>query len=78
MGVWSDSGGHARRRYASVFRGLKRPVIAVDAEAHHLHEVELAGESAETPYIVMLGLVLFIAPIFIVFLAIVFAMYFFV
>jgi hypothetical protein len=78
MGVWSDSAGHARRRYARAFRRLTRPMTAVEAEARHLHEVELAGESGETPYIVMLGLVLFLAPIFIVFLAIVLALYFFV
>lgn len=78
MGVWSDSAEHARGRYAKAFGRLKHPVTAVEAEAHHLHEVESAGESGETPYIAILGLFLFIAPIFIAFVAIVLAVYFLV
>jgi hypothetical protein len=39
--------------------------------------VEQAGTSGETPYIVMLGLVLFLAPILIVFVAVVLAVYFY-
>jgi hypothetical protein len=40
---------------------LRRPVRAVEREAHHLHEVEHVGESEWTPWIVILGLVLFFA-----------------
>jgi hypothetical protein len=78
MGVWSDSVGHARGRYGRAFARLKHPVRLVGGEARHLHEVELAGQSGETPYIVMLGLIMFLVPIFLVFLAIVLALYFFV
>jgi hypothetical protein len=36
---------------------------AIEREAHHLHEVEQMGESEWTPWIALLGLVLFFAPV---------------
>lgn len=44
----------------------RRPIRAIERKAHHLHEVERAGESAETPLIAIVGLVLFFASIFLV------------
>ena len=59
---------HAASLYRRSFRWLLRPIRTVEAEAHHLHEVERAGESGETPFVAMLGLILFLLPIFLVFL----------
>jgi hypothetical protein len=33
----------------------RQPLRAIEREAHHLHVVERAGESAETPLIAILG-----------------------
>jgi hypothetical protein len=65
------AGGHYRR----VLGFLRHPVRKIEDEAHHLREVEAAGESAETPLIVFLGLILFLLPIFLVLLVIVFGAY---
>ncbi len=46
-----------------MFRWVRRPVEAIEAEAHHLHEVEQAGESGEAPFIAILGVFLFLLPI---------------
>lgn len=78
MGVWSGSVRHARGRYAQTFAHLRRRVSTVEAEAHHLRDVEQSGASGETPYIAILGLVLFLAPVVIVFVAVALAVYFFV
>ena len=50
-----------------------RPVRAIEREAEHLHEVERAGESEWTPWIAILGLVLFFVPVIVVTTALVFA-----
>ena len=44
----------------------RHPIQAIERSAHHLHEVERLGESAETPLIAILGLVLFFASVFLV------------
>jgi hypothetical protein len=41
-------------------------------EAHHLHEVEVAGESPETPAIAILEVALFVVPILVVVIAVAF------
>ena len=48
----------------------------VERRAHHLHEVECAGESAETPLIAIVGLVLFFACVFVIMAALSFAAYY--
>jgi hypothetical protein len=55
---------HAGGLYRRLFRWALRPVRKIEAEAHHLHEVERTGESGETPYIAILGVFLFLVPIF--------------
>jgi hypothetical protein len=71
---------HAARqagtRYRKTFAFLRHPVREVEAEVEHLHEVERAGESAETPLIAFLGLILFLLPIFLLMLGIAFAAYY--
>ena len=64
---------HAGGRYR---RLLHRPVASISAEAHHLIEVEEAGENAETPLIALIGIVLFLLPIILVILGLVFAAYY--
>jgi|tagenome__1003787_1003787.scaffolds.fasta_scaffold20819940_2 hypothetical protein len=49
---------------------------AIVREAHHLHEVERLGESAETPLIAIAGLVLFLGPVFLVVVALAFLAYY--
>jgi len=47
-------------------RRIATAIPGVEREARRLHEIELAGTSAETPLIAMLGLVLFLAAVFLV------------
>ena len=54
---------HAGSLYRRGFRWVLRPIQEVEAEAHHLHEVEKLGESGETPFIAILGVFLFLVPI---------------
>jgi hypothetical protein len=49
--------------YGTAGRRLRHPVRSVEDEAKHLHEVELEGESGETPFIAILGLIFFLVPI---------------
>jgi hypothetical protein len=67
---------HAKRRYQRLFAALRHPVRGVEHEAEHLHAVEEAGESGETPFIALLGLILFLLPIFLVFLGLAFGAYY--
>jgi hypothetical protein len=53
-----------------------RPVRAIEREAHHLHQVEQVGESEWTPWIAILGLVLFFAPVIVLMTALTFAAYY--
>jgi hypothetical protein len=52
---------------------LGRPVRAIEREARHLHEVERVGESEWTPWIAILGLVLFFVHVFVLMTALTFA-----
>lgn len=62
--------------YRRMFSVLGLPVRAIEAEAVHLHEIEQAGESGETPFIAILGIVLFLVPIFLVMLGLAFGAYY--
>jgi hypothetical protein len=46
-----------------VFRWARSPVKTIEAEAHHLHDVEQAGSSGKAPFIAILGVFLFVVPI---------------
>lgn len=50
-------------------------IHAIARKAHHLHEVERLGESAETPLIAILGLVLLFACAFVIMTALAFGAY---
>jgi hypothetical protein len=54
----------------------RQPIRAIERKAHHLHEVERAGESAETPLLAIVGLVLFFAAAFLVMAALSFGAYY--
>jgi hypothetical protein len=54
----------------------RRPIRAIEREAHHLHELERAGESAETPFIAIVGLILLFAALFLVMASLAFAAYY--
>jgi hypothetical protein len=61
-------GRHAGGLYRKAVRRGTKAIEKVEGEAHHLHEVEQAGESAATPLIAFGGLILFLLPIFLVML----------
>ena len=75
MATGKEAVRHAGGLYGKTYRRVLRPVRGVEHEAHHLHEVEQAGESGETPYIAILGLLLFLGSIFLVMLCIALAAY---
>lgn len=66
---------HAGSLYRRLFAFVRHPVRKIEDEAHHLHEVEEQGESGETALIVFLGVILFILPIFLVMLVIIYGAY---
>ena len=76
MAAVRDAARHAGRRYRGTFARLRHPVRAVEAEAEHLVEVERVGESGETPFIALLGVVLFLLPIVALLLAVSFTAYY--
>lgn len=76
MGVVKDAVRHAGSRYRRMFAWRLRPVRGIEEEAHRLHEVERVGESAETPYIAMLGLLFFLGSVFLVMVGLAFAAYY--
>jgi hypothetical protein len=67
---------HAAGLYRKAFNATARPFRKLEAEVHHLEDVERAGESAETPLIAFLGIILFLLPIFAVMLGLAFAAYY--
>jgi hypothetical protein len=76
MAVARDAAAHAGTLYGRMFRALGLPVRAIEAEAAHLHRIEQAGESGETPFIAILGVVFFLLPIFLTMLGVAFAAYY--
>ena len=68
MAAATEATRHAATLYRRLYRAAVRPTHALEAEATHLHHVEHGGESGETPFLAVLGLVLFLVPIFLVML----------
>jgi len=62
---------HAGGLYGRLFGWALRPVHKVEAEAHHLHEIEQVGAAGETPYIAILGVFLFLVPVFLLMIGLV-------
>jgi hypothetical protein len=76
VGTGLDAARHAGGHYRRMFGWARRPVRSIEREAHHLHEIEKSGESAETPYIAVLGLFFFLGSIFLVLLGVALAAYY--
>jgi hypothetical protein len=76
VGVAAGATKHAGGLYRKTFAAVRRPVRRIEAEAEHLYEVERIGDSPETPFIAILGVVLFLLPIFTLMLGLAFAAYF--
>jgi hypothetical protein len=71
-----DAARHAGTLYRKAFKRLRHPVREIEAEVEHLREVEREGESGETPFIAILGIILFLLPIVAVLLGLAFAAYY--
>jgi hypothetical protein len=76
MAAGKDAATHAGTLYRRVFAVLRHPVQKIEAEAEHLREVEQAGESGETPFIAILGIILFLIPLFLLIAGLAFALYY--
>jgi hypothetical protein len=63
MGHLTSGVRHAGSLYRKTFLWIFRPIRKVEDEVHHLHEVEQLGEAGETPFIAILGVLLFLLPI---------------
>jgi hypothetical protein len=55
------------------WRDPRRLFRTIEREARHLHELEQVGESDWTPWLAILGLVLFFVPVFVLMTALSFA-----
>ncbi|MBV8480193.1 MAG: hypothetical protein JOY72_07795 [Actinobacteria bacterium] len=75
MSTMRSAVAHAGSRYRRLL-GRPHPVQALEHEAEHLRQVEHAGESGETPFIAIIGIILFLLPIVVVFLGAAFAAYY--
>jgi hypothetical protein len=76
MAAGKDAAAHAGNLYRRLFAALRLRVREIEAEAEHLLEVEQAGESGATPFIAILGLILFLIPIFLLMAGLAFAAYY--
>jgi hypothetical protein len=76
MAVGRDAMRHAGTIYGRTFRWLRRSRRRIEAEAEHLREVEQSGESGETPFVAILGIILFLIPIVAIVLGASFAAYY--
>jgi hypothetical protein len=76
MAAARDAARRARALYRRAFAWLRRSVRGIEAEAEHLREIEREGESAETPVIAIVGLILFLLPIVLLILGLAFAAYY--
>ena len=76
MATGNEATKQAGALYRKTFSFLRHPVRKAEDEAGHLHDVEVAGESAETPIIAIGGLILFLIPIFLLIVGLSFAAYY--
>lgn len=76
MAAARDAGRHAGNLYRKSLARVRRPIRAIEAEAERLREIEREGESAETPLVAILGVILFLLPIVLLVLGLAFAAYY--
>jgi hypothetical protein len=74
--VVGHAGDMTRRAGNRYRRLLGKPVEKLESEVSHLHDVEQRGESGETPFIAIGGLILFLLPIFLFMAGVAFAAYY--
>src|SRR5262249_50279679 len=58
-----EAAKYAGGMYGTAGRRLRHPARSVEDEAKHLHQGELGGETGETPFPAILGLILFSVPL---------------
>ena len=76
MAAGRDAAQHAGTIYRKAFSRLRHPVREIEGEVEHLREVEEEGESGETPFIAIAGIILFLLPIVVLVLGLAFAAYY--
>jgi len=76
MSTAKRAASHAGARYRRLFGAFRHPAHAIEAEAAHLRQIEQTGESGETPFIAILGLLFFLVPLFLLLLGIAFGAYY--
>jgi hypothetical protein len=76
MAAGRHAARHAGSLYRKAFSRLRHPVREIEAEVEHLVEVEREGESGETPFIALVGVILFLLPIVLLVLGLAFAAYY--
>jgi hypothetical protein len=76
MAAGREGARHAGALYRKAFTRLRHPFREIEAEVEHLREVEREGESGETPFIAIAGLILFLLPIVLLILGLAFAAYY--
>jgi hypothetical protein len=76
MAAGRDAARHAGSIYRKTYNRFRHPVREIEADVEHLREVEREGESGETPFIAILGVVLFLLPIVALVLGLSFAAYY--
>jgi hypothetical protein len=67
---------HAGSLYRRAFRGALHPIRKIEAETHHLRQVERVGDLGQTPFIAILGIFLFLLPIVGLIVGLAFAAYY--
>jgi len=63
MNATTRSLNHAGGLYRRALRRPPRPIEKLEHGIEHLHDIEARGESGETPFIAMAGVILFLLPI---------------
>jgi hypothetical protein len=67
---------HASCLYGRSLHAALRPIRSAEADVRHLHAIEHEGEADKTPFIAIIGLILFFLPIFLVMVGLALAAYY--
>jgi hypothetical protein len=76
MAAGTNAATHARTLNRKLFGMSRLPVREIEAEVEHLYEIEPAGESGESPFIAVLGLMFSLLTIFVLTAGLSFAAYY--
>lgn len=75
-GTVARAARHGSGLYRRTLRAALKPIRSAETELRDLHAIEHEGDAPETPFIAMLGLILFFLPIFLVMAGLAFAAYY--